>query len=183
MTSEEFRNSIKTGKLQLNSSYKLSYFREPILMFIIATFCLTTGFQSITAAFNEEQPLGTIGLIFLSTSTLYYFFLNHQLQVKDVSVKISKEEFHEKVYKLTKDQDWKIITISENFLDATHKRSGGGRYLIEQNCGERIYIYNDTQNLYFKSIFDMDRNYAFTISLGENQLNEKIIKNIFLASD
>ncbi|AFL80270.1 hypothetical protein Aeqsu_0763 [Aequorivita sublithincola DSM 14238] len=183
MTSEEFRNSIKRGRLQLSITDMFSYFRISLLLFIISIFCLTTGFQSLTSAFYEDQPLGIIGGTFLLITIIHYYFLNRQLKIRSVSTTVSKEEFQQKINKLAKEQHWKTTTISENFMEATLKRNGmNSRSFLDRSCGERIYIYKDTQTLYFKSMFDLDQNIEFTISSGENQLNEKIIKSTFQSS-
>ncbi|MBZ9621142.1 hypothetical protein [Psychroflexus lacisalsi] len=99
--------------------------------------------------------------------------------MKHHKLTVEQEVFKRDLQKMVELNDWNIKFISENFmLIETDRNYLNHKYFISESYGELIYIVLENRSLYLKSIFDFNKNKVFTVSTGENRMNEKLIINL-----
>ncbi|GAA0752877.1 hypothetical protein GCM10009433_04400 [Psychroflexus lacisalsi] len=168
-------------KIKLDLNEKLSYFRISIFLTVVSIICIyngTKGFR-IYSYENVFHTLNKIGIFIFLLSIIFFIINRKNLKLKHHKLTVEQEVFKRDLQKMVELNDWNIKFISENFmLIETDRNYLNHKYFISESYGELIYIVLENRSLYLKSIFDFNKNKVFTVSTGENRMNEKLIINL-----
>lgn|GEM_PF-1802602 len=170
---------IVRNKIELSFREKLKYYRVSIGFCTIAIFCLFTNFSFNLSPNYFTYTSSKIGLIILGIALIIYIKLNQKLKFKKKKLNLDKTLFLKKLNALTKKHSWEIHSQNEySIILKTNSNGANGRFFLSKSYGEIIYIFFDQQILYYRSIFDFDKNLQITIPTGENIFNEKLISTL-----
>ena len=168
------------SRIKLKSEEKLKYYRVSIILLVIAVFCLFNGLYHLEDSANELNNNSTKARVLLILiGTISFFVKNHNLKLKKLNLPIDEITFKERLEKLIERNRWAVdLKTQDTFVVKTDRNGGGGRFMLSRSYGEMVFITISSNKLYLKSIFDYDKNFGRTVSLGENKWNEKLIANL-----
>jgi hypothetical protein len=174
------------NKIELDFDDKLKFFKVPIILFLVSAFCIFYGCSNISNySINElNNTSNQIGILLLFLALILLIKQKNNLKFIEVNRIIDVDFFKQKLCEFVKTNKWKIDFPSKNHAVIKTDSAGSySRYFLAKSYGEIIHIQIAENKIYFKSIFDVNKNTSITISTGENKSNEKIIEKLITSLD
>ena len=177
MKDQLIQNSIRKSELQLSVSQKLIHYRVSIFALIVSIACFSDFFQRLD--FDFDRVFMKFGIVFLFLSLVSFFKQKSELKLRRLKIKTFESGSFENILQITKTNNWIVETATKKIIVISVKRPySSGRYFITQTMGEKIYIFFNHSEVYYKSIYDLS-SFGFVVSSGENKENEEKLTKAF----
>ncbi|AWA31145.1 hypothetical protein HYN48_14165 [Flavobacterium magnum] len=175
MENELIQQAILKRKIQLSTSEKLTYYRSVFFLMTVTALCFFDFFRNTKLDLNDSSLKW--GLTLFIFSVIVFVNQNSKLKLKSIAAKNCIDNLSEKITEIARLNNWKIEFSNRNTFILTNSRPfSSGRYTFSKSMGEKIYIFKESNEILFRSIYDMEQNNGIVIGGGENQENERKIK-------
>lgn len=180
MTSEQIQHAIDTGELKLQGWRKFTHYGIVVFIFFIPSlhiFSYLKDYFQGTPITTENSELWFIGVCML-IGVFFYILQKRRLKFQAVATKLTTDEIHEIIDKVSKILKWELAIVKDGVVVAkTHPSFLSGSW------GEQITIIIDTNKVLVNSICDPDER-SSVVSMGRNRRNvNRLISQIAKASN
>ncbi len=179
MTPEQYKDSVATGKLQLDWRDKRTHYL--IVAFLLLPPVFVTPFLIYDYFQKISSPLEDNSLLIISIPTalgfLFYWIQKSRLEFQIINTSLGREELLNLINQVSEELKWVPSYYKKDIFIA--KTEPG---FFSGGWGERITILFDKQNIMINSICDPDKRHSVT-SMGRNSENENTLIEKIKAAD